>query len=69
MRQTYYAYGAYLCQVQKQEDGTTDELPIRFLSETFSGAQIRLSTIEKEAFSIYWALTKLDDLVVIYTHR
>ena len=58
-----YAHGAYLCQVKKQEDGTTVELPIRFLSGTFSGAQIRWSTIEKEAFAIYWALKKLDDLV------
>ena len=33
-----YAHGAYLCQVQKQEDGTTVELHIRFLSGTFSGA-------------------------------
>ena len=58
-----YAHGAYLCQVKQQEDGTTVELPIRFLSGTFSGAQIRWSTIEKEAFAIYWALKKLDDLV------
>jgi len=36
-----YAHGVYLRQVQKQEDGTTVELPIRFLIETFSGAQIR----------------------------
>ena len=27
------------------------------------GAQTRWSTIEKEAFAIYWALEKLDDLI------
>ena len=48
-----YAHGAYLCQVQQQDDGTTVELPIRFLSGTFSVAQTRWSTIEKEAFAIY----------------
>jgi hypothetical protein len=39
------------------------EEPIRFLSGSFHGAQIRWSTIEKEAFAIYWALGKLDDLL------
>ena len=32
-------HNEYLCQFQ-QDDGTTVELPIRFLSETFSGAQM-----------------------------
>ena len=69
MRQTY-AHGAYLCQLQQKDNGTTVELPIWFLSGTFSGAQIRWSTIEKEAFAIYWALKKLDDLVgVSFTIR
>ena len=35
--------------------------PIRFFSGSFSGAQVRWSTIEKEAYEIYWALGKLDD--------
>ena len=30
-----YAHGAYLCQLQKQEDGTTVEFPLGFLSGTF----------------------------------
>ena len=58
-----YTYGAYLCQLQHKDDGTTVELPIRLLSGTFNGAQIIWSTIEKEAFPIYWPLKKLDDLV------
>jgi hypothetical protein len=58
-----YAHGAYLCQVRPGPDGTNLEEPIRFLSGTFSGAQTRWSTIEKEAYAIYWALKKLDELV------
>ena len=54
-----YAHGAYLCQVQAQPDGSSLEQPIRFLSGTFAGAQTRWSTIEKEAYAIYWALKKV----------
>jgi hypothetical protein len=54
-----YAIGAYL--FQTAEDGK--ELPIRFLSKTLSGAQLRWSTIEKEAFAIYFALRKMEDLL------
>ena len=41
----------------------TEELPIWFLSASFSGSQTRWSTIEEKAFVIYWTLKKLDDLV------
>ena len=57
-----YAYGAYLCQVQTQPDGSLAEQPIRFLSGIFAGAQTRWSIIEKEAHAIYWALNFFDDL-------
>ena len=39
------------------------EEPTRFLSGSFSGAQVRWSTIEKEAYAIYWAPGNLDDLL------
>ena len=49
--------------MQTQPDASLVEQPIRFLSGTFAGAQTRWSTIEKEAYAIYWALKKLDDLL------
>jgi len=59
-----YAHGAYLCQVIPAAEGRAEyEEPIRFLSGSFHGAQTRWSTIEKEAYAIYWALGKLDDLL------
>jgi len=59
-----YAHGAYLCQIKPASETSAEiEEPIRFLSGTFSDAQTRWSTIEKEAFTIYWALKKLDDLL------
>ena len=59
-----YAHGAYLCQIRPSTETSEEtEEPIRFLSGSFSGAQTRWSTIEKEAFAIYWALKKLDDLL------
>jgi hypothetical protein len=54
-----YAIGGYLYQLS--EDGT--ELPIRFLSKTLAGAQTRWSTIEKEAYAIYYCLTRMEDLL------
>jgi len=57
-----YAHGACLSQVILAAEGRVEyEDPIRQLSESFNGAQIRWSTIEKEAFVIYWALGKLDE--------
>ena len=59
-----YAHGAYLCQIAPYGEGEeVREEPIRFLSGSFSGAQVRWSTIEKEAYAIYWALGKMDDLL------
>ena len=59
------ACGAYLCQIIPAAEGRRAEYeePIRFLSGSIHGAQTRWSTIEKEAFAIYWALGKLDDLL------
>ena len=57
-----YAIGAYLYQVERK-DGVDKQQPIRFLSKSLTGAQLRWSTIEKEAYAIYYALTKLEDLL------
>jgi len=51
-----YAHGVYLCQIRSLPDGTSIEEPIRFLEGTFQGPQVRWSTIEKEAYAIYWTL-------------
>jgi len=52
-----YAHGAYLCQISPATE--TSEEPVRFLSEFFCGEQTRCSTIEKEAFAIYWSKASL----------
>jgi hypothetical protein len=57
-----YAIGAYLYQVRLIDNIEYHE-PIRFLSKTLTGAQLRWSTIEKEAYAIYFSLNKLDDLL------
>jgi hypothetical protein len=65
-----YAHGAYLCQVIPAVEGRAEyEESIRFLSGSFHGAQTRWSTIKKEAYAIYWALGKLDDLLggIVFT--
>jgi hypothetical protein len=57
-----YAFGAYLYQVVKT--GTSEvQQPIRFLSKSFVGAQVRWSTIEKEAYAIYYALRAMEHLL------
>jgi hypothetical protein len=52
-----YAIGAYLFQVKGEK-----EIPIRFMSKTLVGAQIRWSTIEKECFAMCHSLKKFADL-------
>ena len=54
-----YAIGAYLFQVKEGK-----EIPIRFMSKTLAGAQIRWSTIEKECFAMYYSLKKFADLLL-----
>ena len=45
------------CLVQEGDDG--EEKPIYFLSHKLSDSQVRWSTIEKEAFAIFYSLQKL----------
>ena len=63
-----YAVGAIL--VQEDEHGV--ERPIQYISKQLSGAQLKWATIEKEAFAVVHALTKLrpylyDASFTIYT--
>ena len=57
-----YAIGAYLYQKAKNTPNAIEQ-PIRFLSKTLTPVQSRWSTIEKEAYAIYYALQKLEDLL------
>ena len=43
--------------------GKNQQQPIRFLSKTLTPVQSRWSTIEKEAYAIYYAQQMLEDLV------
>ena len=53
-----YGMEAYLFQLV---DGM--ERPVAFISKTFDKTQLKWSTIEKEGFSIYYALNKLRHLI------
>ena len=57
-----YAFGAYLFQIVPEGTIMVDQ-PIRFMSKSFTGAQIRWSTIEKEACAIYFALRSMDHIL------
>jgi hypothetical protein len=58
-----YAFGAYLYQEYTDTKGNRVEQPIRFLSQSFRGAQLNWSVIEKEAYAIYIALQRFDELL------
>ena len=64
---------AYGSQLSQEHDG--HELPIAFLSHTFTDTQWKCSTTEQEAYSIYYALTKcnyylqVSDIVVHNDHK
>jgi hypothetical protein len=53
-----YGIGGYIFQL----DGTK-ELPIRFISKALHKSQLNWSTIEKEAFAIFYTVTKFDFLL------
>ncbi len=53
-----YGIGCYIF----QKDGHT-ELPIRFISKSLHKSQLNWSTIEKEAFAIFYTVTKYDFLL------
>jgi hypothetical protein len=53
-----YGIGGYIF----QKDGHT-ELPIRFISKSLHKSKLNWSTIEKEAFAIFYTVTKYDFLL------
>ena len=53
-----YGIGGYLYQLV---DGK--ELPIAFVSKSLTGAQLRWSTIQKEAYAFYYSITNLSYLL------
>ncbi len=53
-----YGIGGYIF----QKDGRK-ELPIRFISKSLHKSQLNWSTIEKEAFAIFYTVTKYDFLL------
>ena len=55
-----YGIGAYLFQRWVDEDGTTVEQPLGFISKSLDKVQARWATVEKEAYAIYYALQKWD---------
>ena len=54
-----YGYGAYIFQIGP--DGK--EKPVLFLSKAFTGAQLNWSTIEKEAYAIFYTLKSYEYLL------
>jgi cleavage and polyadenylation specificity factor subunit 1 len=55
-----YGIGAYLFQRWDDENGTTVEQPIGFISKSLDKVQVRWATVEKEAYAIYFALQRWD---------
>jgi hypothetical protein len=53
-----YGLGAYLCQIINDK-----EVPIGFISRAFSKQQARWSTIEKEAYAIYYSIKHWEHLL------
>jgi hypothetical protein len=50
-----YGIGGYIFQLDQQR-----ELPIRFISKALHKAQLNWSTFEKEAYAIFYTITKFD---------
>ena len=65
-----YCLGAYLYQVlnttkriNNQDVTISKELPIRFLSKSLQGAQLRWKIYDKEGLAIFWAIKELEYLL------
>src|SRR5690606_8767368 len=50
------------CLLQSQPNGS--KLPLAFISTTFTGSSKHWKTIEKEAFAIYYSITKLESFLL-----
>ena len=63
------------CGAQLMQEHDSTEFPIAFLSHTFSEKQRKWSTIEQEAYGVYYAVTKWNyylqgaDIIVINDHK
>ena len=63
------------CWVQLSQEYDGQELPVAFLSHTFTDTQQKWSTVEQEAYGIYYAVTKWNnylqgsDFVVYNDHK
>ncbi len=53
-----YGIGAYIFQLDQQR-----ELPMRFIRKALHRAQLNWSTFEKEAYAIFYTITKFDFLL------
>ena len=53
-----YGIGAYLFQRYTDDTGQEIETPIGFISKSLDDVQRRWSTIEKEAYAIFYTVTK-----------
>ncbi len=53
-----YGIGGYIYQLDQQQ-----ELPIRFIIKALHKAQLNWSTFEKEAYAIFYTITKFDFLL------
>ena len=53
-----YSNGGSILQLDQQR-----ELPIRFISKALHKAQLNWSTFEKEAYAIFYTITKFDFLL------
>ena len=58
-----YGIGAYLYQVVTQDDGSTVEHPIGFISKSIASAHLSWDTPMKEGFAIFYALHKWEYLL------
>ena len=56
--------GAYLYQRREGEDGQVTQYPVAILSQAFTDQQRRWHTAEKEAYAVFWAITKLRHLLL-----
>ena len=59
--QTYIVYtdaSDDACRAQLSQEHNGTEFPVAFLSHTFTETQCKWSTMEQEAFGVYYAITK-----------
>ena len=64
-----------VCGAQLSQEHDSQELPVAFLSNTFTDTQQKWSTTEQESYGVYYAVTKWNyylqgsDIVVCNDHK